>query len=78
MVESDDKKIEKKDKNVDEPVQFYTGKDKLLYELVINTVNKNQVIGIWRRRRTPLCPCNRRVGLGSRLGELQIPRLRSG
>jgi type II secretory pathway pseudopilin PulG len=45
VVESDDKKIEKKDKNVDEPVQFYTGKDKLLYELVINTVNKNQVVG---------------------------------
>jgi hypothetical protein len=45
VVESDDKKIEKKDKNVDEPVQFYTGKDKLLYELVINAVNKNQVIG---------------------------------
>jgi chromosome segregation ATPase len=45
VVESDDKKIEKKDKNVDEPVQFYTGKDKLLYELVINTINKNQVIG---------------------------------
>ena len=45
LVESDDKKIEKKDKNLDEPVQFYTGKDKLLYELVINTINKNQVIG---------------------------------
>ena len=45
LVESDDKKIEKKDKNVDEPVQFYTGKDKLLYELVINSINKNQVIG---------------------------------
>ena len=44
-MESDDKKIEKKDKNLDEPVQFYTGKDKLLYELVINTINKNQVIG---------------------------------
>lgn len=45
LVESDDKKIEKKDKNLDEPVQFYTGKDKLLYELVVNTINKNQVIG---------------------------------
>jgi hypothetical protein len=45
LVESDDKKIEKKDKGLDEPVQFYTGKDKLLYELVINTINKNQVIG---------------------------------
>jgi hypothetical protein len=45
LVESDDKKIEKKDKSLDEPVQFYTGKDKLLYELVINAINKNQVIG---------------------------------
>jgi hypothetical protein len=45
MVESDDKKIEKKDKNLDEPIQFYTGKDKLLYEVVINTINKNQVVG---------------------------------
>jgi hypothetical protein len=45
LVESDDKKIEKKDKNLDEPVQFYTGKDKLLYELVINTINKDQIIG---------------------------------
>jgi hypothetical protein len=45
VVESDDKMIEKKDKSLDEPVQFYTGKDKLLYELVINTINKNQVIG---------------------------------
>jgi hypothetical protein len=45
LVESDDKKIEKKDKNVDEPVQFYTGKDKLLYELVINTIDKDHVVG---------------------------------
>jgi predicted nucleic acid-binding Zn-ribbon protein len=45
VVESDDKMIEKKDKSLDEPVQFYTGKDKLLYELVINTINKNQVVG---------------------------------
>jgi predicted nucleic acid-binding Zn-ribbon protein len=45
VVESDDKMIEKKDKSLDEPIQFYTGKDKLLYELVINTINKNQVIG---------------------------------
>ena len=45
LVVSDDKKIEKKDKSLDEPVQFYTGKDKLLYELVINTINKNQVVG---------------------------------
>jgi hypothetical protein len=45
LVESDDKKIEKKDKSLDEPIQFYTGKDKLLYEVVINSITKNQVVG---------------------------------
>ena len=45
VVESDDKKIEKKDKSLDEPVQFYTGKDNLLYELVVNSVDKNAVKG---------------------------------
>ncbi|HSZ17065.1 MAG TPA: hypothetical protein VK764_08190 [Terracidiphilus sp.] len=44
-VYADDKKIEKKDKGLNEPVQFYTGKDNLLYELVINSVDKNQVKG---------------------------------
>lgn len=42
---ADDKKIEKKDKGVNEPVQFYTGKDNMLYELVVNNINKNQVVG---------------------------------
>ncbi len=45
VVVADDKQIEKKDKGTNEPVQFYTGKDNLLFELVVNTVNKNQVIG---------------------------------
>ena len=44
-VYADDKKIEKKDKNLNEPVQFYTGKDNLLYELVVNSVDKNTVKG---------------------------------
>ena len=44
-VSSDDKLIEKKDKSLDEPVQFYTGKDPVLYELVVNTINKNSVTG---------------------------------
>lgn len=42
---SDDKTIEKKDKNLFEPLQFYTGKDRLLYELVVNDVQKNKVSG---------------------------------
>ncbi len=45
LVVADDKQIEKKDKGTNEPVQFYTGKDTMLFELVVNTVNKNQVIG---------------------------------
>jgi len=44
-VYSDDKKIEKKDRSLDEPIQFYTGKDHLLYELVVNNISKNQVQG---------------------------------
>ena len=44
-VSSDDKNIEKKDKGLDEPVQFYTGKSPVLYELVVNSIAKNQVSG---------------------------------
>ncbi len=45
VVSSDDRNIEKKDKGLDEPVQFYNGKDPVLYELVVNVINKNQVSG---------------------------------
>jgi chromosome segregation ATPase len=44
-VYADDKEIQKKDRTLDEPIQFYTGKDHLLYELVVNNVAKNQVHG---------------------------------
>jgi DNA repair exonuclease SbcCD ATPase subunit len=44
-VYADDKKIEKKDKGLNEPVQFYTGKDPALYELVVNSIDKNRVVG---------------------------------
>jgi DNA repair exonuclease SbcCD ATPase subunit len=44
-VSSDDRNIEKKDKNLDEPVQFYTGKTPVLYELVVNNIEKNKVSG---------------------------------
>lgn len=46
IVYADDKKYEKKDRNLNEPLQFYSGKDPGLYEIVINTINsKNQVAG---------------------------------
>jgi hypothetical protein len=42
---ADDKKIEKKDKNVNEPLQFYTGRDRNLFEVVINAIDKDVVSG---------------------------------
>ncbi len=44
-VTADDRTIEKKDRNVNEPIQFYTGRDHLLYELVVWTADKNKVTG---------------------------------
>ena len=44
-VSADDRNIEKKDKGLDEPVQFYTGKNPVLYELVVNQLDKNKVSG---------------------------------
>lgn len=44
-VYSDDKEIPKKDRSLDEPIQFFTGKDHLLYELVVNNIAKNQIQG---------------------------------
>jgi multidrug efflux pump subunit AcrA (membrane-fusion protein) len=44
-VYADDHTIEKKDRTLGEPLQFYTGRDKQLYEIVIFTVNKDQISG---------------------------------
>jgi DNA anti-recombination protein RmuC len=40
---ADDKVYEKKDRNINEPLQFYVSNS--LYELVVNTVGKDQVSG---------------------------------
>jgi chromosome segregation ATPase len=42
---ADDKKVEKKDRNVNEPVQFYVAKARQPYELVVNDVKKDQIVG---------------------------------
>jgi len=42
---ADDKTTTKKDRNINEPLQFYTSKAKQPYELVINTVGKNEIVG---------------------------------
>jgi hypothetical protein len=45
VVYSDDKEYEKKDRNLNEPLQFYSGKDQMLFEIVVNSVGgKNQTI----------------------------------
>jgi hypothetical protein len=44
-VTSDDKTIEKKDRNISEPIQFYSGRDHMLFELVVWTVDKNKATG---------------------------------
>ena len=44
-VSSDDKNIDKKDKNLDEPIQLYSCKSPALFEIVVNNVAKNQVTG---------------------------------
>jgi chromosome segregation ATPase len=44
-VTSDDKTIEKRDRNISEPIQFYSGRDHLLFELVVWTIDKNKATG---------------------------------
>jgi hypothetical protein len=56
---ADDKSIEKKDRNMNEPLQFYTGRDRMLYELVVFTVAKDQVTGYISTPKNAPAPLNR-------------------
>lgn len=42
---ADDKKVEKKDKTINEPLQFYVSKARQPYELVVNEVRRDQILG---------------------------------
>ncbi len=45
VVYSDDKEYEKKDRSLNEPLQFYSGKEPTLFEIVVNSVGaKNSTI----------------------------------
>jgi hypothetical protein len=44
-ITADDKRTEKKDKGVNEPVQFYTSKARQPYEVVVNEVKKDRISG---------------------------------
>ncbi len=41
----DDRQVEKKDKTVNEPVQFYLSKARQPYEIVVNEVKKGEIVG---------------------------------
>ncbi|MFN7935845.1 MAG: hypothetical protein U0R19_21120 [Bryobacteraceae bacterium] len=42
---ANDKKVEKKDRNINEPVQFYLARARMPYEIVVNEVRKDRVVG---------------------------------
>jgi chromosome segregation ATPase len=44
-VYADDHVIEKKDRTLGEPLQFYTGRDRQLYEVVVFNVTKDEISG---------------------------------
>ena len=57
MVYADDKQYEKKDRNINEPLQFYSGSQPALYEIVVNAINnKNQVSGYLSAPKTAPVP----------------------
>jgi len=53
---SDDRTIEKKDRTLFEPMQFYTGRDRLLYEVVVLTVGKDKITGYMSTPKTAPVP----------------------
>jgi hypothetical protein len=57
VIYADDKSYEKKDRSVNEPMQFYSGKDPLLFEVVVNNISaKNQVTGYMATPKTAPVP----------------------
>ncbi len=72
-VTSDDKTVMKNNRGLDEPLQFYSGKDPLLFEIVVNAVNsKNQVTGylaVPKNAPAPAyCSITAVLGASTRLG----------
>lgn len=55
---ADDRTIEKKDRTVNEPVQFYTGRDRTLYEVVVMSADKNTISGYMSTPKTIAAPAN--------------------
>ena len=71
---ADDKTYDKKDRNVNEPLQFYAGKDPALYEIVVNSISdKNTIKGYLsapKNAPAPVtyCSVTATLGVSTRLG----------
>lgn len=63
-VVADDKKIEKKDKTVGEPVQFYVRGARAPYEIVVFDVNKKEAKGYLSTPKSPNAPAPSAPGAG--------------
>jgi len=50
---ADDKKIEKKDKTLNEPIQFFVAQLRTPYELVVNRIQKDQLTGYLSTPKVP-------------------------
>ena len=44
-VVADDKKVEKKDKTINEPVQIHLAGNRQASEIVVNEINKDEIVG---------------------------------
>ena len=53
---ADDRTIEKKDRTLLEPLQFYTGRDRMLYEVVVFSADKNSISGYLSTPKTAPTP----------------------
>jgi chromosome segregation ATPase len=42
---ADDKRVEKRDKTINEPVQLYVSENKQPYEIVVNKIGKDEIVG---------------------------------
>ncbi len=44
-IEADDRKVEKRDRTINEPIQFYVNKAHQPYEIVVNEITKEHLVG---------------------------------
>jgi len=59
VITADDKQIERKDRGTGELMQFITGRDRLMYELVVFNVDKDKVVGYLSTPKNAPVPVSR-------------------